>query len=211
MAVFQTQNQEALTATTTTSKIHQNNKPKDITREITGNIRVLEGEGNERRFLLSFSSEEPYTRWFGNEILDHSNGACDVSRLNDIGCVLFNHNRDRVIGKVCRAWIENGRGEAEIEFDKDEFSETIFQKVKNQTLKGVSIGYVVNNWEEVVPGKKSADGRFTGPCSIARSWCPYEISIVSVPADSTVGVGRAQSNQNDLALFEAQLQININS
>ena len=73
-------------------------------------IRALEGDGNERRFTLSFSSEEPYERWWGVEILDHADGAVDLSRLNDIGCLLFNHNRDVVIGKITRAWIEENRG-----------------------------------------------------------------------------------------------------
>lgn len=41
-----------------------------------------------------------------------------------------------------------------------------------------------------MPNKTSTDGRFMGPCSIAKKWAPYEISIVSVPADPTVGVGR---------------------
>lgn len=49
--------------------------------------------------------------------------------------------------------------------------------------------YSVDSWEEVVAGKTSADGRFTGPCQIARKWTPLEVSIVSVPADATVGVG----------------------
>ena len=48
----------------------------------------------ERKFTLSFSSEEPYERWFGVEILDHGPGAVDLARLNEIGCLLFNHNRD---------------------------------------------------------------------------------------------------------------------
>ena len=158
------------------------------TRELNGQIR--QAEENTRKFTLSFSSEEPYTRWFGPEILDHSDGAVDLSRLQDIGVVLYNHNRDDVIGKVTRVWIENSRGQAEIEFDSDELSEKIRQKVEGGTLKGVSVGYMVDTWEEVMPGKKSVDGRFTGPCYIARKWAPYEISIVSVPADATVGVGR---------------------
>ena len=140
----------------------------------------MEGDGNERRFILSFSSEEPYTRWFGPEILDHTDGCVDLDRLNSIGCLLFNHKRDSVVGKITKAWIENGRGQAEVEFDDDEASEVIYQKVKSGTLKGVSVGYMVDSWEEVMPGKQSADGRFTGPCSIARKWAPYEISIVSV-------------------------------
>lgn len=160
------------------------------TRELNGMIRASEDTEDNRKYTLSFSSEEPYDRWFGPEILDHSDGAVDMTRLTDIGVVLFNHNRDIVIGKVTRAWIENNRGYAEIEFDPDEQAELIRQKVESGTLKGVSVGYRVESWEEVMPGKQSADGKYTGPCSIARRWAPYEISIVSVPADATVGVGR---------------------
>lgn len=187
-------------------------------RELSCSIRAMEGEGNERTFLLSFSSEEPYTRWFGQEILDHTEGCVDLDRLNSIGCVLFNHNRDKVCGKIKRAWIEDARGCAEIEFDTDEASETIYQKVKGGTLKGVSVGYMVENWEEVMPNKASEDGRFTGPCSIAKRWAPYEISIVSVPADPTVGVGREiedegqepQKRTLSIEMYERQLQINKN-
>ena len=124
------------------------------------------------------------------EVLDHSPEAMDLSRLNDIGCVLFNHNRDAVIAKILRAWGENSRGCAEIEFDGDEESQIIYDKVKSGTLRGVSVGYSVDSWEEVAPGKMSADGRFMGPISIARKWTPLEISIVSIPADASVGVGR---------------------
>lgn len=173
------------------------------------NIRAVEGEGNERSFILSFSSEEPYQRWFGMEILDHKSGAIDLTRLNSIGCVLFNHKRDVVIGKVSRAWIENNRGMAEIEFDTDEESEKIYQKVKSGTLKGVSVGYSVDSWEEVSAGKTSSDGRIMGPASIAVKWSPFEISIVSIPADATVGVGREQSVCN-YDNYEKQLRINQN-
>ncbi len=132
-------------------------------------------------------------RWWGKEILDHDPAAVDLTRLNEIGCVLFNHDRDKVVGKVLRAWIEAGRGLAEIEFDSDPDSDTIFQKVRTGTLKGVSVGYQIGLTEEVKPGQTSADGRFTGPCEIARKWWPLEVSIVSVPADETVGVGRQET------------------
>ncbi len=186
-------------------------------------IRAKEGDGNERKFILSFSSEEPYDRWFGTEILSHSEGAVDLDRLNSIGCVLYNHNRDKVIGKIVRAWVEGGRGNAEIEFDKDADSETVFQKVAGGTLKGVSVGYMVDVWEDVAANKKSSDGRFTGPCSIATKWTPHEISIVSIPADPTVGVGRSREDgafqeggevgtgAGSFYYYEKQLQINQNS
>lgn len=197
------------------------NKDKSYRERSIAAIRAMEGEGNERKFILSFSSEEPYLRRFGSEILDHSEGAIDLTRINEIGCLLFNHKRDAVVGKINRAWIENGRGQAEVEFDDtDEESEKIYQKVKNGTLKGVSIGYVVDEWEEVPANRTSSDGRFRGPCSIAKRWTPFEISIVSVPADPTVGVGRemgeVETRQQEtgkcyLSHYERQLQINLNT
>lgn len=182
-------------------------------RELAVNsIRQVEGEGNERKFTLSFSSELAYDRWWGSEILDHSEGCVDLSRLNSIGCVLFNHKRDAVIGKITKAWIENGRGEAEIEFDSDEESERIYKKVKSGTLKGVSVGYIVEVWEEVLANKTSSDGRFKGPVSIAKRWTPLEISIVSIPADPTVGVGRQYGNSGwTLEDFERQIIVNNNT
>lgn len=182
-------------------------------------IRAMEGEGNERKFILSFSSEEPYERWWGVEILSHAEGAIALTRLNSIGCVLFNHDRDKVLGKVIRAWVEDSRGNAEIEFDDDAEADVIYQKVKSGTLKGVSVGYRVHTWEEVAANKMSSDGRFAGPCDIATYWEAFEISIVSVPADPTVGVGRSHDEQETPAepkgvssfyYNEKQLQINKN-
>ena len=73
-------------------------------------LQRMEGDGNGRKFTLSFSSEAPYDRpFFGREILDHSPEAVDLTRLNAIGTLLFNHNRDAVIGKVIRAWIDENR------------------------------------------------------------------------------------------------------
>lgn len=186
---------------------------KQMSRELS--FRAMEGEGNERRFEISFSSEEPYERWFGIEILDHSEGAVDLTRLQEMGVVLYNHNRDIAIGKVVSVSIEEGRGKAVIEIDTDEESEKIYQKMVSGTLKGVSVGYIVNNWEEVAAGKKSEDGRFQGPCSIAKKWIPYEVSIVTVPADISVGVGREMEentaeSKRSLAMFERQLLINKN-
>lgn len=178
-------------------------------------IRAVEGEGNERKFNLSFSSEVPYERWDGPEILDHKEGAIDMTRLNEIGVLLYNHNRDAVIGRINKAWVEDNRGKAEVEFDTDAESEKIYQKVKSGSLKGVSVGYAITEIEFVKAGKKSADGRFKGPANVATRWMPFEISIVSVPADASVGVGRSmeegcKKTAIDYSRFERQLQINNN-
>lgn len=185
---------------------------KNLGQRFFTSIRSVEGEGNERKKIISFSSEEPYQRWFGLEILSHDETAVNLDRLNQIGVVLYNHKTDKVIGKINKAWIESGRGCAEIEFDDDEESEIIFQKVQNKTLKGVSVGYQVSEWEDVSAGETSSDGKYKGPCSIARKWMPYEISIVSVPADSTVGVERNfEEGSNNLDLYLKILKNNQNN
>lgn len=135
----------------------------------------------------------------------------DLERLNESGVLLFNHDVDRVLGKVLRAWVENGKGYAEVEFDSDGDAEKIFGKVRSGTLKTTSVRYTVDVWEEVKAGAVSADGRFRGPCQIARRWTPLEVSIVSVPADASVGVGRAEGGSlPGLSWLERQAQINRN-
>lgn len=140
-----------------------------------GEILIRQEEGQDsRRRTVSFSSETPYRRYFGMEILDHAEGAVDLGRLNSVGVLLFNHDVDRVVGRVVRAWVENNRGMAEVEFDTDADAEKIFSKVQSGTLKTTSVRYRVDSWEEVRAGATSADGRFTGPCSIARRWTPWK-------------------------------------
>ena len=193
----------------------QSNKAADKNngQRSTGHIEAIRaGEEDSRRRVLSFSSEEPYQRWYGPEILDHAAEAVDLSRLNEVGVLLFNHNVDAVIGRIVRAWIEDNRGMAEVEFDTDDDAEKIFGKVRAGTLNTTSVRYKVDNWEDVAAGKKSTDGRFDGPCSIARKWTPMEVSIVSVPADPTVGVGRADTAEPApiLSTYERQITVNKN-
>lgn len=180
-------------------------------RELRADVRAVEGEDNA--IELSFSSEAPYDRAFGPEILDHSKSSVRLQRLKDTGCVLFNHDRDRVIAGIKKVWLgDDGKCRAKIVFDEDEPSQIIKKKVESGTLKGVSVGYQVYAWEEVKSGTKTADGKYKGYCWVARDWEPYEFSIVSVPADATVGVGRSLENGNregrSLDWFVRQSDIN---
>lgn len=184
-------------------------------------IRAVEKEDGTKSYRLSFSSEDPYDRYWGTEILSHDDDAVDLERLNSIGVILFNHDYDKVIGRIEKAWLENNRGELEMVFDDDDFAAMIHRKVDSGTLKGVSVGYRVDVWEEVAEGKTSTDGKFKGECYIARKWMPLEVSIVSVPADATVGVGRSLEDGSEQPetgtkgvssfLSEKQLQINLNT
>lgn len=148
---------------------------------------------DSRTVELSFSSETPYGRWFGDEILCHDEECINLERFNNgLGTVLFNHDRDAVVGHVEKVWLEDNRGKALVRFDTDEQSETIFQKVQSGTLQGVSVGYAIYRYEALEDeDTKSTNGRFNGPAYVVTDWEPLEISIVSVPADPTVGVGRS--------------------
>ncbi len=166
-------------------------------RSVQGNYcresTIDQVDSDNRTVELSFSSETPYGRWFGDEILCHDEECINLDRFNDgLGTVLFNHDRDAVVGHIEQVWIEDNRGKALVRFDEDEQSDAIFKKVQSGTLQGVSVGYAINRYEVLEDDSTtSTNGRFTGPAYVITDWEPLEISIVSVPADPTVGVGRS--------------------
>lgn len=166
-------------------------------RSVLGNYcretTIDQVDTDSRTVELSFSSETPYGRWFGDEILCHDEECINLERFsNGLGAVLFNHDRDAVVGHIEKVWLEDNRGKALVRFDTDEQSETIFQKVQSGTLQGVSVGYAIYRYEVLEDeDTKSTNGRFNGPAYVVTDWEPLEISIVSVPADPTVGVGRS--------------------
>ena len=135
----------------------------------------------DRTYEFPFSSETPVARYFGNEILSHETTAADLSRLNDGAPLLFNHDVDRVIGVVEMARIDGKlkRGYARVRFSKNEFAQEVLADVKDGILRNVSFGYSIDKMEE------------RGGSFVATAWSPYEISMVSIPADKTVGIGRS--------------------
>lgn len=157
-------------------------------------MQIRSVDEGKRMAILSFSSEFMVTRWGWSEVLCHDDGCADLTRIQQIGVLLYNHSTgiDSVVGKILRCWIDSTekRGYAEVQFDDDEASEKVWRKILSRTLRGVSFGYRVNVWEEVATNAKSSNGRFTGPCNVAMRWEPYEISICPVPADPSVGVSR---------------------
>lgn len=175
----------------------------DMTREIV--VDEIQVHDDSRTMTLSFASETPYERWFGPEVLCVDETAMNMQRFQDgLGCLLFNHDRDKVIGKIERAWLEDNRAYAEVTFDDDEFADSIFNKVKSGTLKGVSVGYRVGEYTDVHIDESFAQGRIKGPCYVASKWEPYEISIVSVPADTTVGVNRSLNDFNVVSIVQEE-------
>jgi len=165
------------------------------------NLRDLEGQYkraevttfddvDERTFEFPFSSEYPVARYFGNEILSHDRGAADLSRLNDGAPLLFNHDPDRVIGVVERAYIDDKsrRGYARVRFSRNEFAQEILRDVQDGILRNVSFGYSIEKMEE------RSSGDF-----VATSWKSLELSVVAIPADPSVGFGRSLDSKTQPA------------
>ncbi len=138
----------------------------------------------ERTIVLSVSSSTPYFRWFGYEELDHSEGAVNLERFNDGANVLFNHNRDDYIGIIEKAWLDSNKLHNQIKFDQHELAEKIYQSIKAGIVRNVSIGYEINEIKLI--GQRNNFDVYR-----AVKWTPFETSIVTVPADASVGVGRS--------------------
>jgi phage head maturation protease len=186
------------------------NKTEMLTRIADLSERSIIDE-NSRLVRLSFSSEEPYTRnsFFSEpwtEVLGHEKAEVDLSRLNNSAPLLYNHDRserDNRIGVVERAWIENGRGVAEVRLSKRADNEGIWQDVRDGILRNVSVAYQINDRTLIAEHKDKPD------VYRVTSWTPMEISLVDIPADPTVGVGRNTENENPKLQPQLNLKENI--
>ena len=144
--------------------------------------------GKGRTFEFPFSSEYPVERYFGKEVLKHDDRSVDFSRLNSGAApLLWNHDPDRHIGIVERAYIDKDtkRAYAKVRFSRNKFASEVLEDVKDGILRGISFGYQIKNMEE-------EDGTF-----IADDWAVHEVSVTPIPADPTVGIGRSLISSNE--------------
>lgn len=137
---------------------------------------------------LSFSSELPVERWFGYEILDHNPGSVDMARMKAGAPLLVEHDRSDQVGVIESASVRDKRGYAVVRFGNSARAKEIFQDVKDGIRRLVSVGYRVT---KMVTEKVENDVETLR----AVGWQPMEISIVSIPADPTVGIGRADTTE----------------
>lgn len=153
--------------------------------------RLKDEDEDDRTLEFSFSSEAPVDRWFGREVLSHAEGAMDLSRLNDGAPLLWNHDPDRVLGVIERGWIDDGRGMVAVRFSRSAFAEEKFADIRDGILRNVSVGYSIT---DAAPLRQDGQDGI-----LATSWQPHEVSVVSVPADQSVGIGRSLDNDESAA------------
>lgn len=161
---------------------------------MSGSIKSGEIDEDNNTVSLSFSSETEAIREFGIEILDHNPESVDLSRLQNGAAVLVDHVGDQV-GVVENAEIANKKGLSKLRFSRNPRGQEVFNDIVDDIRRNVSVGYQIH---EITP-----DGERDGmPVFRVTRWQPTEISIVGVPLDVAVGVGRSldtkEDNKNDI-------------
>ena len=146
-----------------------------------------------RRRNLSFSSEYPYKRWFGIEILDHKPSSVRMDFMKSGRApLLMDHNQSRVIGIIESARIDSKdkAGRAGVRFGRGAEASEKLADVDDGILVNVSTGYRVH---ELVL-EKSTEHEDTYRVT---DWEPLEASLVGIPADPTVGINRSQTEHEE--------------
>ena len=144
-----------------------------------------EADEQNRTVIVAFSSERSVQRSFGLEVLSHDPQDVDLSFLaSGRAPLLLEHEREDQIGVVESATIDQDKvGRAVIRFSKGKEGDEVFQDVLDGIRSNISVGYKITGQRI----EQDAMGNNIVYCQ----WTPVEISVVSIPADQTVGVGRS--------------------
>lgn len=139
-----------------------------------------------RSVELAFASEEPYERFWGVEVLNVDASSMRLGRLQRGGPLLMDHDSRDVVGVVEKVEVSADRvARAKVRFGRSARAQEVFQDVLDGIRTNVSFGYRIH--EMKLEGEK--DGT---PTYRVTDFEPFEVSLVSVPADPTVGIGRSQ-------------------
>jgi len=158
-----------------------------------------------RTVKMAISSEEPVGRSFGTEVLDHTRESIDLSFLaSGRAPLLLDHDPEKQIGVIKSVELdENARRlRAEVRFGKGELAREAFSDVVDGIKANISVGYSIGKMERDKGDKETYR---------AKSWKPVEASLVSIPADMTVGVGRSGKAENKPVIKTSLKERNIMS
>jgi HK97 family phage major capsid protein/HK97 family phage prohead protease len=138
----------------------------------------------KRTVDIAVSSELAVDRSFGKEVLVHEMGAIDLAFLSSGRApLLLDHHMERQIGVIESVELSGDRVlRAKVRFGRSALAQEVFQDVVDGIRSNVSVGYRVNKMERSPKNKDEY---------LVRSWSPLEVSVVSIPADPSVGVGRS--------------------
>lgn len=162
---------------------------------------MVDPDINREDLEISFScaSAYPYERYdwqLEREFIERlviTDEAIDMTRLNGGASVLKNHDTNIVLGKILRAWVQDGALCVRIKFRSDAMSRALFDDLAAGTVPNVSIGYTYRR--EDCTEYTDREGNLIRE---VNRWLAYEVSVcVGIPADPTVGFYRSfEHNKN---------------
>jgi len=147
-----------------------------------------------RTAMIAISSEEPYERSFGIEVLEHSNEAIDLEFLSSGRApFLLDHDPSQTIGVIESVELDSNarRLRARVRFGKSALANEIFQDYVDGIRSNISVGYSIDKMELSQKGANGKASTYT-----ATRWRPVEASSVAIPADTSVGLGRSAETSN---------------
>ena len=131
----------------------------------------------DRTVEVVFSAGSEYRQWWGREMLVVDKDACQLDRLNaPFAAFLLNHDKNKQIGTVENARIDNGEALATLRFSRSALGEEIFQDVQDRIRGQISTGYRIVKYEIDESNPKD-------PLYKITKWQPFEVSIVAYGAD----------------------------
>ncbi|MCZ7480920.1 prohead protease/major capsid protein fusion protein [Rhizobium rhizogenes] len=151
--------------------------------------RSLDDE--QRTIEVVAATETPVLRWGFNEVLKCTRSAVIATRLKGLP-VIDSHDRSSVLsvlGQVTAYRVEQRQLIATIKFADSERGRQAFELVKSGMLNKVSVGYTIRNYEET-------DAKNGSALLTVTEWEPFELSLVSVPADHNATVRGASTVKN---------------
>ena len=155
-------------------------------------IRRLESrgqKGEQARYEVAVSSESEVERqgFFGRwrEVLGHDPDEVDLGRFQSGRAAVLEEHRGPPIGVIESARIDTDRVlRAEIRFSRSTRGQEVEQDITDEIRQNISIGYIPKR------AKLIEENEELGDLWRVTLWEPVELSVVGIPADATVGVGR---------------------
>ncbi len=172
--------------------------------------RAESAEIDDRTVDLAFATDTPcehfsYRLWdFIDVKLSMDKGAMRTERLTTGAALLADHDPRDHIGVVESFSVDtkDGKARAKVRFSKSARGEEIYQDVLDGIRRNVSVGFSIH---KLVLEEENEDGN---DLYRADDWEPFELSIVSIPADINAGVGRsAEITKPQLELKQMENEI----
>ncbi len=157
-------------------------------------IDLSKRDGDARTWPCTLSSETPVPRrdraGAYDEVLSHDTKAVDLSRAPLP--VIEGHDSSRVnVGLIDGLRLDDGKLRGILRLGASARAGELAADIDSGIVRNLSVGYSIDAAEE----SRSANSNDEEPPRrriVATRWTPHECSIVAVPADISVGIGRSK-------------------